>query len=88
MFQELVFLLLFLFFTLLATINNAFINALCIGPYVVKLLFLPDRFPKLPSLLLQGKWRLFFWILVHVVGYLIWKFVVIHISTKNICVSI
>ena len=66
MLQELVFLLLFLFSTLLTTINNAFINALCIGPYILKLLCLCDWFPKLPVLQLQGKWRCFFKNVVHV----------------------
>lgn len=66
MFQELVFLLLFLFSTLLTTIHNAFINALCLGPYILKLLCLHDRFPKLPILQLQGKWRCFFKNVVHV----------------------
>ena len=66
MFQELVFLLLFLFSTLLTTINNAFINALCIGPYILKLLCLHDRFPKLPRLQLQGKRRCFLKNVVHV----------------------
>ena len=66
MFQELVFLLLFLFSILLTTINNAFINALCIGPYILKVLCLHDRFLKLPRLQLQGKWRCFFKRVVHV----------------------
>lgn len=65
MLQELVFLLLFLFSTLLTTINNAFINTLCVGPYILKLLCLHDRFPKLPILQLQGKWC-FFKNVVHV----------------------
>ena len=66
MFQELVFLLFFLFSTLLTTINNAFINALCIGPYILKLLCLHDRFLKLPRLQLQGKRRRFLKNVVHV----------------------
>lgn len=60
MFQELVFLLLFLFFTLLATINNAFINALCIGPYVLKLLFLPAFISKTTKITAPRKVETFF----------------------------